>query len=68
MSKTLLTQPKSEKTEISQFHIPFTSSLIKTVAVTLFLMILTSVSMPTLYYFFVKPPQIASASLQKPQN
>lgn len=68
MSKTLLTQPKSEKTEISQFHVPFTNSLIKTVILTIILMIVASFSIPTLYYLFAKPPQIASTSLEKPQN
>lgn len=68
MSKTLLTQPKSEENEIDQFHISFNNSLIKTAIITVLLMVLSSVIIPIVYISFAKPTQIATTSLEKPQN
>lgn len=66
MSKTLLTQPKSEENEIDQFHISFNKSLIKTAILTILLMFLSSVIIPIVYISLAKPVQIATTDFEKP--
>ena len=71
MSKTLLTQPKttkSEKAKVYQFHIPFHNSLIKTAIITVLLMVCSSIIIPIVYISLAQPHQIATTSLEKPQN